>query len=92
MTSDEAEGLGYYPAKVLPTGKVAGVMLQLSTVGLFINLQEDGNDGVYHYPNYAEATLALAEWDGLGDPPGPWIKAKVKGLEDRRGPGAVLHR
>lgn len=88
MTDEDAEALGYFPTRTLPTGKVAGVMLQFTTAGLFINIQEDGNDGLYHYPNYVEAALALAEWDGLGDPPGPWIKAKIKGQEDRRGPGA----
>ncbi len=89
MTPERAEALGYFPARVLPrTGKVAGVILQLYTAGLFINVEEDGNDGCYHYENYAEATIALAEWDGAGDPPGPWIKAKVKGGEDRPGPGA----
>jgi hypothetical protein len=41
----------------------------------------------YCYPSLSDARHALAEWDGVGDPPGAWIKEKVSG---RLGPGAQV--
>ena len=90
MTPEEAEAIGYCPARLLPTGKIAGVMRMIHTFGLVVDIDEEGNGGRYCYNNFAEATLALADWDGTGDPPGPWLKAKIAGKEDRRGPGLAV--
>ncbi len=39
----------------------------------------------YCYNTAREACEALETWDGIGDPPGDWIKEKVSG---RFGPGS----
>lgn len=83
LTAEQAEALGYRPARVLPSGECAGVMRMLYTYGLFVGL------GAFYrtrfcYPDKASAEAALAAWDGRGDPPGPWIKEK--GAVDRRNP------
>lgn len=33
------------------------------------------------YEQLSDAIGALATWDGHGDPPGPWIKEKGRGVE-----------
>lgn len=38
------------------------------------------------YEHSIDAVLAVQDWDGQGDPPGPWLKQKP---EDRLGPGMV---
>lgn len=85
LTKEQAEGLGYKPARVLPSGECAGVMNMMFTAGLFVGL---GNfyRTRFCYPTRADAEKALAEWDGLGDPPGPWIKEK--GSADRSNPNS----
>ena len=77
---------GYFPTRVLPTGEIAGVQDQLFTAGLFVGLDEHGWKRRYCFASRLQAEIALREWTGAGDPPGPWIKEKPS---DRLGPGAV---
>lgn len=71
-------------------GKLCGVQRFLFTVGLLVNLRFDGQtygyDARYCYPDGADAFIALASWNGVGDPPGEWAKEKVSG---RLGPALL---
>jgi len=40
----------------------------------------------YYYEDAEDALLALRDWDGQLDPPGPWIQ---EGVSKREGPGAL---
>lgn len=72
---------GYQGVKRLPSGDYAGVMRQFYTTGLFVGLDESGYKTRYCYETMSEATAALLLWDGEGDPPGGWIKAKGEGRD-----------
>lgn len=75
-TIDEAYQDGYlYPRKV-PGRGICALHHMVYTVGLFVNLDPVGYYGRYCYPDLRSAKDALNEWDGAGDPPGPWIKYK----------------
>jgi hypothetical protein len=78
--------LGYHVVKKMPDGSWIGVMPMLFTTGLFVGLDEKGYDRRYCYANSMDAMEALLRWDGVDDPPGPWIKEKPS---NRLGPGAV---
>lgn len=84
MIIQRAEELGYRPAKILANGEVAGIIQMLFTWGLFVGIDEHGYRTRFCYPTRKEAETALLIWDGLGDPPGPWIKEK--GLVERMNP------
>jgi hypothetical protein len=59
-----------------------GVKQMLCTWGLFYNMtRESSGDGRYCFANMYQAITALATWDGVGDPPGKWIKHKGKSGE-----------
>lgn len=75
---------GYTRVKRLVTGDYAGVMKMMFTAGLFVGLDSTGYKTRFCYEHVRDAERALDEWDGTGDPPGPWIKQKP---EDRYGPG-----
>lgn len=68
-------------------GRTIGTQRMNYTCGLFVGLQQAWYDGRYCYEHEADAVKACLEWDGTGDPPGPWIK--YKGEIERLGPGAV---
>ena len=79
----------WYPsAKQLPTGEWAAVHDFYVTAGIVVGIAlHDGSyRSRYCYEHRHEAEAALAQWDGTGDPPGPWIKQKP---EERLGPGAI---
>ena len=73
---DECLALNYHNIRTLPTGEIAGLMNLIFTTGLFVGLERDRYRTRYCYKNCDEASKALADWDGIGDPPGPWIKQK----------------
>lgn len=82
ITVAEAMEVGYTLARELPSGKTAGIRSMFATVGLFVGLDHWGYDLRYCYEHAADAILALAVWDGAGDPPGPWIKKKGSGFDE----------
>ena len=86
MKVKEAIDLGYFPVRRLPNGMLAGVRQQLFTAGLFVGITESQYSRRYCYEDVATAVAALVAWDGVCDPPGPWIKEKPS---DRLGPGAT---
>jgi hypothetical protein len=51
---------------------------------LCVGLDEIGYRTRFCYPDFLSASLALSQWDGRGDPPGPWIKEK--GVRERNNP------
>jgi hypothetical protein len=53
---------------------------------MFLNIDQTGYSSCIDYPDRASAEAALKAWDGLGDPPGPWLKWKG-GDVDVEGPG-----
>jgi hypothetical protein len=73
--------------RVLPDGRICGLLKMMFTTGLCVDLDEDAYAYRYCYATTREASVALAAWDGTGDPPGPWIKRKGLG-GDVRGPGS----
>ena len=87
LTVDEAQLLGYRPARIMPDGSCAGVMRMNFTWGLFVDITEECNGGRYCYGTREDAEAALYAWDGVGDPPGLWIKRKVYGKSEALGPG-----
>lgn len=86
MTSKaDIEALGYHLARRIATGEWIGVQKQLFTTGLFV-IAADGSGWRtrYCYEYSIDAIIACLEWDGVGDPPGPWVKQKP---QERQGPG-----
>jgi hypothetical protein len=82
----------------VPGRGLCAVQRFIYTCGLIVNLRFDGlaadYDARYCYPSGRDAIAALFSWDGIGDPPGEWIKEKVSGrartpkdAEDRCGCG-----
>ncbi len=67
---------GYTHVRVLPTGEAAALYRFLFTTGLCAGLNESGYRIRYCFARHGDAELALLTWDGLGDPSGPWLKAK----------------
>lgn len=79
---------GYYAICRLPSGKVAGIHRQLYTFSLCDGLTAEGISRRFCYEHERDAVSAIASWDGVSDPPGPWIKEKSTRSE-RLGPGAT---
>lgn len=68
---------GYEGVRELPaTHELAGVLPQIFTTALAVGLDQFGYKRRYCYENKGEAASALLGWDGVGDPPGNWIKEK----------------
>jgi hypothetical protein len=70
------EEQGYFGVKEISGRGICGLMRFAFTVGLCYGLDETGYVGRYCYSELLDAKTALRDWDGIGDPPGPWIKHK----------------
>ncbi|ULQ48359.1 hypothetical protein JN531_017145 (plasmid) [Flagellatimonas centrodinii] len=70
------EAMGYTNLRVLPDGRVVALHPFLFTVGLVVGLTATHYQHRYCYPDAASAHAAITSWDGVGHPPGPWIKRK----------------
>ena len=81
--AEQVEALGYTPAKMLTNGEWAGVHDYHYTASISVGIDACGWRTRYCYETRQLAEAALLIWDGIGDPPGPWIKQKP---EDRHGP------
>lgn len=81
VTAEQARELGYFIARELPSGKTAAVRPMFYTWGLFVGLDPVGYEVRYCYEDGGIALAALMEWDGEGDPPGPWVKKKGSGFD-----------
>lgn len=58
---------------------------------LFVCIHKLGYEASYDYPSSYGAIEAARTWNGLGDPPGAWIKHKTPQGE-RLNPNAMEHR
>lgn len=89
MTKEEVAELGYPWSRLLPTGEWAGLRTFMFTVGLCVGIDETSYRTRFCYEgeHWRAAHDALMTWDGLGDPPGPWIKEK--GANERRNPATL---
>lgn len=72
---------GYYSLKEIPNKGLCGLMDFVFTTGLVIGINEIGYFGRYCYSSKEEAVKAFNEYNGEGDPTGPWIKYKGEGGE-----------
>ena len=77
----ELEKEGYFDLKVIPGKGICGLLRMIFTVGLVIGITDYGYYGRYCYKHLSDAKEALKNWDGNGDPEGPWIKYKGEGGE-----------
>lgn len=95
MTMDELRllaGGSYRHIKVLEAGPHKGhfahTALQMFTTGIMISDNVHGCPMMrWCYDSFVPARDALAAWDGVGDPPGEWIKYKGPDGERSRVPG-----
>lgn len=70
---------GFLDLREIPGRGICGLKPFIFTTGLCYNLQmNDFNiyDGRYCFPTFEDAFFSLKNWDGIGDPPGDWIKHK----------------
>lgn len=63
-------------ARRLPSGEWACVHQFIFTFGLLVGVTTTTYRTRFCYEHMSDAIVALATWDGHGDPPGPWIKEK----------------
>ncbi len=77
---------GYLNVREVPGRGYCGLMRFMFTTGLIWGLSESGYRGRWCYATQEEAGAAFAEWDGVGDPPGRWIKYKGEGGERGQSP------
>jgi len=76
IMSNFLEDQGYTNIVDLPSGEQAGLFKFLFTTGLVVGLTEHGYRIRFCFKFTHEALKALKSWDGVGYPPGNWIKAK----------------
>jgi len=57
-------------------GILYGIMPMIFTTALVCNIDWTGYSRRYCFETGDEASESLKEWDGVGDPPGMWIKEK----------------
>lgn len=79
MSNTELTDLWGPTVRLLPCGEWACTHRFLFTTGLLVGLHGIGYRTRFCYPSAETAANALAQWDGRGDPPGPWIKEKGNG-------------
>ena len=88
--SERFRKLGYYRARQLPTGEWLALNRQIFTTGLCLvkepALSDQVSNGLrtrFCFEHAHDAEAAFVAWDGIGDPPGNWIKQKP---QDRMNP------
>lgn len=69
------EDMGYFDIKIIGDQYCALANFAF-TVGLVVDLKENGYGRRYCYENYLDAKTDLNEWDGDDHPSGPWLKCK----------------
>lgn len=71
--------IGFIAARELPDGTWIAVGRLLFTWALYVRVDMIGYDHRYCFETEADALVALATWDGVEHPNGPWIKRKGNG-------------
>jgi hypothetical protein len=72
---------GYFEIREIEGVGICSLMTFAFTTGLVIGMNDVGYKGRYCFSSKEEASQSLKEWDGVGDPPGNWIKYKGYGGE-----------
>jgi hypothetical protein len=85
LNEDTIRELGYSDVRHLPSRGWCGVYRFMFTTAIVCGLDQIGYATRFCYHHWLEASEALRSWDGMGDPPGNWIKEKPG---DRHGPGS----
>lgn len=87
MTREQIIALEYFaPTYMHQTGEWVALQKMIFTVGMFVGLDYAGYRTRFCYPDERSARDALIDWNGKGDPPGPWIKEKGAPGGDRENP------
>lgn len=71
---------GYTDIRLLDD-QICAVLQFAYTTAVVVGVGDVGYHRRYCYEHRADATAALANWDGREHPPGPWIKCKGGGIE-----------
>jgi hypothetical protein len=53
----------------------------LNTCALAIAITQASAESRYCFEHYSDALDSLMSWNGIGDPPGDWIKQKGLGID-----------
>jgi len=62
-------------------GKYAHLAQMIFTVGIMVTDPKDGNPITrWCYDSFVEAKISLEKWNGVGSPPGNWIKQKPQNI------------
>lgn len=83
LTNREIIEESYDHVREIPGRGLCGIGHFIFTSGLVVGITDFLYHGRYCYERLADAKEALETWDGIGDPPGPWIKYKGEGGERR---------
>jgi len=86
MTKEQIEALGYEFPRQLPNGQWIALQRFLFTWAVVKGIDPIGYEQRWCYGAYNDALIAVANWDGEGDPPGNWIVNKPSG---RQGPAGA---
>jgi hypothetical protein len=67
---------GYLVPTPLPNGRWMAILPLMFTYAIVTGRTGDtsGYDNRWCYPTLAQAVVAIATWDGMGDPPDGWIR------------------
>lgn len=75
---------GYTSVRVFRASRapvVCAVKAFAYTTAIVVDLDLSGYERRYCFEHWNEAADALAAWDGVNHPPGPWIKCKGAGVD-----------
>lgn len=75
---------GYLHVQEIPGRGICALCKYMYTVGIVWGLDDTGYKGRWCYSGLVQAAVALASWDGQGDPPLEWIKYKGEDGERTR--------
>jgi hypothetical protein len=89
MTKELLEEMGYLFPRQVADGEWIALFRFVFTWGLVKGLDDVGYNERWCYSSLNDALVAVANWDGEGDPPGNWIVNKPS---QRQGPGATAAR
>jgi len=70
------ESEGYTEIREIEGRGLCGLKHFMFTTGLVYGMTKIEYEGRYCFERFSDAKEALNNWDGKGDPTGPWIKHK----------------
>lgn len=78
---EELKSNGYFEFREISNRGLCCLNNFMFTTGIIIGLDMFGYYGRYCYSDPIDAFKSYISWDGIGDPPGNWIKYKGRGGE-----------